>query len=636
MKKTICFAASMLALAACHTENEPTYYQQQIQAVEEPQAYYKDWDRAIRADVDMQNMYLNTPRHIKKPIDMYMAMALALKYNYTRRMATYEENLIKAGSSTYSELQDVLNKAGYINTNNSENLSPDLKVAWNILDLSSLAYQNTKQSIKENLAIEQSRKVIHNVLQETRILYWKTLTAQRLLPVIDQMSEYMSLEVDEMNASAKELAMKGDAPAQADMQKKRKYMEAVKELTNLKHRLETSQMDLASLMGLHPTTEFKLVGSEFGHFELPEIKSNLNQLEWMALTNRPELLSHDLIGTDADKELIIQQFDDHLGGPCKHEVKAYDKCSKNSAEFAFNLIEEVSKGKAGTLEALRRERMTQLILNQVYVSWAQYMAAVEDYRINMEISNTSENIAEDLTFTDGARNEKSQLEAARAIEDEVKAFMSYVDVQSALGNMYTSLGLDALPYYMLGEKPSDIAFYLRGVYEKWAEGNLMPDNRPYLMDVPTKRPPVKLPKNGKFKDVTVETGEPIFIEIPLEAFKAMGWDEDFTTRAGLIDDAPLPRWINYHEDTHCFKGRALAGDGGVYRVKVYGADGKGNVAYGTFKLTVRDIYKPSAELRGLTEGRQATVLAPHRTGKGQDAYINQETLGREVEKGPAK
>ncbi len=633
MKKIVCFIVCLFAVVSCQTQKQTTYlpYGGEVQPQDPPQAYYEDWDRAIRVDVDMQNMYLNTPRKLKRPIDMYMAMALALKYNYSRRVVSYEESLIKAGGSTYTELQDILNKAGYINTNNSANLSPDLKVAWNILDMSSVYCQEIGCQTRQGLAVEQRRKVIHNVLQEARLLYWKTLTAQRLLPVIDDMSEYMVLEVDEMNATAKEMAAKGEAPSQQQLQKKRKYMEAVKSLTNLKHELETAQTNLASLMGLHPTTEFKLVGAQYGGFELPEIRTNLNQLEWLALSNRPELRAHDVIGTPADKELIIQRFNDSQGSKCKKDVKAYNKCSQASAQYGITMLEDMKKANPVTLETLRRERMTSLILNQVYVSWAQYMAAMEDYQINMEISTTSENIAEDLTFTDGAKNEKSQLEASRAIEDEVKTFLSYVDVQEALGNLYATLGLDAVPYFMLSEKPSDIALYLREVYKKWAEGNLMPDNRPYLLDIPAKRPPMRIP-SAKLNDVTIETGEPFTIDIPKDTFRSMGWGNNITTRAGLIDDAPLPRWINYSPEEYRFTGRALPGSGGAYNIKVYGTDGSGSVAYGTFKLTVRDLYKPSTEIRGLTEGRQATVLTKCRGKECDNSYVHQDTLGREVEK----
>ena len=628
MKKIFFLAAGILMIASC-------YLQSGANREQEPNpAYYSDWDRAIRIDVDMQNMYLNTPRKIERPIDMYMAMALALKYNYTRRMISYEENLLKAGNSSFAQLQEILNNAGYINTNSSSQLSPDLKVAWNILDLSTIYYQTSDPSFKANVAFEQSRKVIHNILQETRLLYWKTLTAQRLLPVIDEMTEYMTLEVDEMNSAARELAAKNESPSRESLIKKRKYMEAVKNLASLKRDLETAQTRMASLMGFHPSTEFKLVGAQYGNFELPEIRSNLSQMEWLALSNRPELRVHDLISSAEDKEIIIRQFRQKNQSKYQNTPQNNRQWSKQGCEIGMNVIEEVRKENAATLESLRRQRMTSLILNQVYVSWAQYMAAIEDYQINMEIAATSENIAEDFTIADGAKNEQSQLEAARAIEDEVKAFSSYVDVQEALGNMYATIGLDALPYYMLGEKPSKIALYLRATMEKWNEGKFLPDNRPYLMNIPSRRPPVNLTSSTVLPDVTVETGEPIFIQVPLDLFEKLGWSGTVKTRAGLIDDSRLPKWLHYDEDGWVFTGKAMPKDGGIYRIKIYGVDENGNVAYATFKLTVREVFIPSLRVRGLTEGRKATILKRCTGAKCKDAYIDPDELGKEVEKAP--
>ncbi len=632
MKKIFCIAVSALMLVSCQKGGSSSAYDASGSA---RQAYYSDWDRAVRVDVDMQNMYLNTPRRIEKPIDMYMTMALALKYNYSRRMVSYEENLLKAGKSSFAQLQEILNNAGYVNTTNSSQLSPDLKVAWNLLDLSTVYYQNSDPEFKARVAYEQSRKVIHNILQEARLLYWKTLTAQRLLPVIDEMSEYMTLEVDEMNAQAKEKAAKGESPDRKELIKKRKYMEAVKNLAALKRDMETAQSRLASLMGLHPSTEFKLVGAQYGNFALPEIRSNLSQLEWLALTNRPELRVHDLISSADDKELIIRKFRPDSQAAYKSNPQHYNKqWSKQGCEEGMSIMEEVHKSDAATLETLRRQRMTSLILNQVYVSWAQYMSALEDYQINMEIANTSENIAEDYTFTDGAENERSQLEAARAIEDEVKAFLSYVDVQEALANIYATIGLDSLPYYMLGEKPSKIALYLRGTLDKWGKGEFLPDNRPYLMDIPSKRPPVNVSSQTKLPDVTVETGQPISIAVPQDVFEKMGWKSISKTRAGLIDDSRLPRWLIYDVQSWNFSGKAMPGAGGIYPIKVYGVDDRGNVAYATFKLTVREVYVPSLNLRGLTEGRRATVLKRCTGSACKDAYIRQEYLGQEVEKQP--
>lgn len=602
MKKIFCFALGLLTLAGCHlTKNNS------VKSYEQSQAYYSDWDRAIRIDTDMQNMYLNTPRQIEKPIDMYMVMALALKYNYTRRMVSYEENLLKAGNASYSQLQEILNKAGYVNNTNSSQMSPDLKVAWNILDMSTVYSRSADTGIKTDIAMEQSRKVIHNITQEARSLYWKTLTAQRLLPVIDDMTEFLTLEVDEMNAVSKELASENKAVSRDDLIKKRNYMEAIKNLSALKHDLETAQSRLAGLMGLHPSSSFKLVGTQYGNFELPEIRSNIAQLEWLALSNRPELRVHDLIFNPDDQNMIIQKFNNENASKYKTGSKDYKEWSKQGCDTAMNFLEAAQKAGPTNIDTLRRQRMTSLILNQVYVAWAQYMAAAEDYQINMEIADTSENIAEDFAFADGTKNEKSQLEAARAIEDEVRAFLSYVDVQEALGNLYATIGLDSLPYYMLEQKPSEIALYLRGNLDRWTEGNFIPDNRPYLMDIPSKRPPVQLTTN-KLPDVTVETGQNFSIIISPEIFEKLHWKGTISIRVGLIDDKPLPSFMTYVPEENALKGRATTNDGGVYRIKVYGMDENGNLAFATFKLIIREVYYPSLKLRGVTEGREALVL----------------------------
>lgn len=74
--------------------------------------------------------------------------------------------------------------------------------------------------------------------------------------------------------------------------------------------METAQTRLASLMGLHPSTEFKLVGSEYGNFDLPKIRNSLADLEWLALSNRPELREHDLAVNAERMKLIIKDFKD--------------------------------------------------------------------------------------------------------------------------------------------------------------------------------------------------------------------------------------------------------------------------------------------------------------------------------------
>ena len=595
-------------------------------------ASYTDWDRAVRADVDMQNMFVGTPQKIEKPIDMYMAMALALKYNYSRRMISYEQSVLDAGKSAANRIPEVLNKAGYTNSSNSQDLNPDLKVTWNILDMSTIYFQCQDNKYKANVAFEQSRKVIHNVLQETRALYWKTLTAQRLLPVIDNMIEYMTLEVDVIKSNENTLAENGQQLSTDELIRKRKYMDEVLKLSTLKREMQSAETMLASFMGLHPSTEYNLVGNEYNNFDLPELKSNISQLEWLALINRPELRVHDLnIDSDSHK-IVVKGFSDVDQDTYRNDPNYYNRLwSRRGREFGLSVLEDASNPNPENLNIIRRQRMTSLIISQVYVSWAYVMSAVEDYQINQEIANTSENIAEDTTIRDGSRATNAHLEASRAIEDEVKASLAYVDVQEALGNLYATVGLDALPYFMLDEKPSRIAVYLRTVLEKWRKGEFLPDNRPYLMNVPSRRPPVNLSSPTKVPDIKVETGERIEVEIPQSVIQKMDLKGKVITKAGLADDRPLPKWMNYDPETHKITGTAMPGDTGDYKVKVYIADESGSVGYVTFDVKIKESYIPSMRVDGLTSGRKATVLKKCIGTRCGDNYINSETLGKEVE-----
>lgn len=624
------YAAAVLLLGACSNKEVNTT---EIKVNSETSAYYTDWDRAIRADVDMQNMFVATPRKIEKPIDMYMAMALAVKYNYSRRMVSYEQAIIEAGRTPVSKIPGIVSKAGYINSDNpATDMSSELKATWNILDMSTVYYQAANEQYKKDVAYEQSRKVIHNIAQETRSLYWKTLMAQKLLPVMDQMIEYMTLEVDEMNIRAKELAVKGKNVPTEELVKKREYMEAIKNLSILKRDAETSETRLAGLMGFHPSTEYKLVGKEYGNFAIPDLKTDLSTMEWLALTNRPEIRVYDTYTRGQDLKMAVKEFSDPKENKYKNDPRYYNRLwADKGKEVGLSVFEDIKRPNIEDLDNLRRQRMSMLVLGQVYVSWARHVSAVEDYQINMEIAGISEDIAEDTTYSLGVRDSKSHLEAARAIQDEAKAYKAYIELQDSLGNLYSTIGLDALPYYMVGEKPSKIAVTLRESLERWRKGEFLPDNRPYLLDIPTKRPPVNLSSADLLPDLEVQAGDRLNIVIPKSVFNKADFTGKITTKAGLIDDTPLPSWLKYDEKTYIFNGVALPSQIGLYTIKVYIMDERSNVGYLTFNIKVVEHYVPSVRLRGLTDGRRATVLKRCSGATCKDDYIEQSSIGKEVE-----
>lgn len=631
MKKILCsFLIISAIVSACSTPKT-----EEIMVLGPEPVYYSDWDRAIRADVDVQNMFIDAPQKIEKPIDIYMAMALALKYNYSRRLISYEQSLIEAGKTPASKLPDIVATAGYSNDTLNSRISPDMKVAWNILDITGMYYQSAADGFHAGASVERSRKVIHNILQETRRLYWQTLAAQKLIPVIDDMVEYMTLDVDELNSKAKKLAQKGGSLKTSELKRKRNYMDSIKNLLELKRKMETAEIRLAGLMGFHPTTQYKLVGKEYGNFELPALKNELSQLEWLALVNRPELRIYDLQTNTEDLQIVVKSFRPGEKAKYKNDPNYYNRLwSRQAKDIGMTIIEDVKNPNLTEADTLRRQRMTNLILNQVYLSWAWYTSAVEDYQVNMEIASTSEDIAEDISIKNGHKSSKSILEGARAVSDEVKAFQAYAEVQDSLGNLYATVGLDAIPYSILDKKPSQIAIALRKTMEEWRKGIFIPDNRPRPAEIPGKRPAINL--SGEWMpDVTYETGQRIEIKIPNEVFQKMEIKGDVTTRAGLANHKPLPRWLKYDPETYTFTGIAMPSNEGIYPIKIYISDSDNRLGYIEFRLIIVEVYEESLRVRGLTDGSRATVLKRCVGKHCRDRYVDESDLGTDVEVMPS-
>lgn len=618
MKKIICFMGAFAGfLAACSTS---TTAPQMVDEAPVLSAYYSDWDRAVRADVDMQNMYVGTPSQISKPIDMYMAMALALKYNYTRRLANYQNSLV-AGNISPNALPTMAENLGYENATHSTAVPADLKVSWNLLDLSSLYYQNSFAS-SEIAAQEQTRKVINNIMLEARSLYWKALAAQRLIPVIDDMNEYLVRVVDEINACTNEVTRAGKNPSTNLLLKKRKYLENIKQLADLRKKFDTAETEFAGLLGLYPSTEIKLAGAEYGNFPIPSLRAKIQQLEWLALTNRPELRMFDL-GTSKDElELVIKEFDDVDNSDYRQDPNYYNRrWAKNSNDLSMTVFEEVRSQGVSSYNSLARQRMSHIILNQVYLSWALYQSAVEDYFLNMGLATTSEDIAEDITNKEGANKAISHLESARAIIDEANAFLSYIDVQEAIGRLYASIGMDAVPADMLNDSPSILAVQIRESIDNWRKGIFSAGTVNAQATLSGQKPPADISSAALVPNVVVGTGSDVSIKIPDEAFKKVNWDGNFKTMAGSLDDAGLPSWLQYDDKTHTFTGHPTLEDEGNYRIKVYAMDNSGNSAVLGFTITVDNIYIQTMEYKGLTGYRRAKVY--HKCAPGTACVKNE-------------
>ena len=96
--------------------------------------------------------------------------------------------------------------------------------------------------------------------------------------------------------------------------------------------------------------------------------------------------------------MVIKDFDTVDNSDYRQDPNYYNrKWARESNDLSMTVFEEVRHQGTGTYNSLARQRMTNIILNQVYLSWALYQSAVEDYLLNMSVASTSEDIAEDIT-----------------------------------------------------------------------------------------------------------------------------------------------------------------------------------------------------------------------------------------------
>ena len=151
---------------------------------------------------------------VTQSIDLYEAMARALKYNLDHRLEVADRRLRNAEfrDAEMDMLPELVAKANWSDRNNDpfstsiteegslENslastsadpgsTSGSLELTWDILDFG-LSYFRAKQAgDKFFIAEEQRRSTVNRLLEDVRTAYWRTVAAERHLDEIEQLEK---------------------------------------------------------------------------------------------------------------------------------------------------------------------------------------------------------------------------------------------------------------------------------------------------------------------------------------------------------------------------------------------------------------------------------------------------------------
>lgn len=484
---------SAAMLAACAVEPTPITYAEQDSQI----------------TLDKLGIFVQQ-EEISGPISLEEALARSLKYNLDHRMMLMEE--IQRNSqlhlSKFDMLPSLAVNAGYTTRSNDNlNLNKDiatgirsndpsisqdrnlaysnLGLTWNILDFGVGYFQAHQNADQYLIAKERKRRVVNQIVQQVRASYWRAATAEPLY------AQIQPLLVDARQAlrDAREVESQRLSPALEVLQYQKGLVEVVRELESLEVDLAISKTELAALMGLPPSTVFSLALPAQEKMTVPELKLSLEDMEDMALLNRPELVEEHYqkrISAIETRKAILRLFPGvTLTSSINQDSNSYlvnQNWADAGARLTWNLL-NLASGPAALRTArasedvaeVRRLALSMAALTQVHVSYQQYRRARVDYEQALLLDDIEQRIYGYISASasNQAQSELDQIRAQMAaIYAEVSSYRAYAEVHSAIANLYVSVGLDLMPESVESHDVKILSEGIRMVLEDWNKGEL--------------------------------------------------------------------------------------------------------------------------------------------------------------------
>jgi outer membrane protein TolC len=358
----------------------------------------------------------------------------------------------------------------------------DLQFSWNVLDVGISYFQARQQGYRALMAQERRRKTIDGIVKSVTDTYWRAASANRILPLLDPM-----LSEAEHILSASRLAGERNLAAPAQLLEFQQAMiQVIGELHRMKTDLVAANIQLAALVNAAPGQTLVLSTSPTEVH--PDITDH-RALEDAALAMRPELriegYQEKVDRQDIYKEIVkmLPGFGILADGNFDSNNLLYRGIwGEVGARATFNLMNVITGPKAisaaeKTVEItkLRRVALSVAILTQVNLSDQEYLSALDSLRtaeqvavVGRQISRTSDNatLAGAQSESDRVRH---QLTAMVTTYERDKAM---AQVQNALANVYSSVGVDLVP---LNADLNDLPTLTRQVsstLDGWAHGEL--------------------------------------------------------------------------------------------------------------------------------------------------------------------
>ncbi|MDA7767591.1 TolC family protein [Candidatus Pelagibacter sp.] len=414
-------------------------------------------------------------------IDLYTAIALAIKNNKELKIKLLENALAnrQIDKIKFEMLPSLAANAGYsgsdkYRTTTSANVSnadtagvmgttyttssekgvanQDIGFTWNALDFG-LSYIKAGQSNNRYLISDEAeKKASHNIVREVIRTYWNSLSAEKLIRKYDP----LLIKVDSaLNDSQKIEELLLTKPMDALLYQK-ELLDIQRALQTQKQIFIDAKIQLGTLMGLLPNQKFKIVDT---NEPLTILDMSLKGMEEHALIHRPELIENhyeERISVQQAKAGIVSLLpglnfnaawtsssNDYLMNKTNFEYGSTLGANLLNV-FSYPKIKEINET---NLRIIKEQRLalSMAVLSQVHLSNINYQMALEEYATADRYYDVSQKITAQVKNAQKIAkfgNLELIREEASLLVAELRYDIAYTKLQHAIGQIYTSVGLD--------------------------------------------------------------------------------------------------------------------------------------------------------------------------------------------------
>jgi len=493
MRKILAATISTLTLTGCAIHPAPL-------SPDDRAAFAKFLEENITADQEAP----------VEAIDLYEAMARALKYNLDHRVAMMEVSLAKRDFklARYELLPQIVANAGYNGRNNDpgasslslltgrQSLEPststrrnvftsDLYASWNILDFG-LSYIRARQLGDETLIYEERRrKAINQIIEEVRGAYWRAASADRLSRELVKIKK----QANDAYENSRRLYTNRQTSPYAALSYQRELNDILAESQEIQRELMISKKRLATLMNMPAGQDFDIVLPD--RQQIPVIfELSLGEAISAALNNRPEIREAAYRIRMGDRDMT-KALVEALPG-----VELYGVLNYDSNDFLFN-NDWVTYGARASWNVIRvfetparrkraksqlvvdRERAlatAMAVTSQVHISMVTHAALRDSLVTAQRAQQVQRQILNYVEVAAQSRKTGSQTlvrERMNMIIAEARYDIAHADVENAFAAIYTSLGYDPFGPDITGAE--DIKTLTASLQKLWQSRQAAPD-----------------------------------------------------------------------------------------------------------------------------------------------------------------